>query len=153
MISAHDRSTNSGRRRRAYAVITYLACVAAVAQAQNLDLSRDNGDTRRLRASMQARADELMTYQQQGQVGIDKDGRLVVRSLEGVPDLIVADLQDQLRAENADRKAYVEAMRAANGIPADKRNVVERELAKRWRAQAMDGVWIQTDEGRWVRAD
>lgn len=150
MISAHDRSTNYGRRRRAYAVLTYLACLVAVAQAQNLDLSRDNGDTRRLRSSMQARADELMTYQQQGQVGIDKDGHLVVRSLDGVPDLIVADLQDQLRAENADRKAYVEAMRAANGLPADKRDVVARELANRWRAEAMSGVWIQSDEGRWT---
>ncbi len=127
--------------------------VAGVAQAQNLDLSRESSQTRRLRAAMQGRSDELLSYQQQGQIGIDKDGQLVVRSLDGVPELIVADLQERMRAENADRKAYVDAVRAANGLPADKREVVARELAKRWRAQAMDGVWIQNDEGRWVRAD
>ena len=147
---------NEHARRCGLGVWVSLCCLAvslvlpAAAWAQALDLSRESPATRRLRSSMNGRAVEIAIYLEQGQLGIDKDGRLVLRSQAGVPQRVSDSIIVQVQADNADRKALVEAYLTANQLPADKRDVVARELSKRWRAEARPGVWVQTDEGRWV---
>lgn len=132
------------------ACVIVLVVGSVAASTPEPDLSHESPATRRLRASMQGRVDELSIYMQQGQVGIDKDGHLVMRSQAGVPERIGESIARQVQAENADRTALVDAYREANGLPMAKRDAIIQALAKRWRAQAPAGAWIQNDDGRWV---
>jgi len=92
---------------------------------------------------------QLQSYLLMGQVGVGKDGMLVVRSNDGVPARVQEEMYRAISAENTARRAQVDKAMRDKGLPEEKRGEVEKEFADRWRAAADGQSWVQDDQGRW----
>jgi hypothetical protein len=126
-----------------------LALTALPAAAADIDFDRQTPHGRRIEAEMRRRQAELQSYLMMGQLGIDRDGMLVVRSTAGVPARVLAEMQRLSAEENAARRALIAEAKKANGIADGKQKDLDREFAKRWRAAAARDWSVQDDDGRW----
>lgn len=132
---------------RAYAFFS----VVPEAFAQEADINVSNPAIRALKDSIRGRSDSIKPFMDKGNVGINKDGLLVVRATEGLGLKERAEVNQLVEAENRDREAlYVEIARA-NNFPKEKVADIRRIFAKSWIDQAKTGWWMQDSQGNWKK--
>jgi uncharacterized protein YdbL (DUF1318 family) len=86
-----------------------------------------------------------------GNVGINRDGLLAVRTTEGLNLKERAEVQQLVEAENRDREALYAEIAKANNIPREKIPDIKRIFAKSWIDQARAGWRIQKPDGNWTQ--
>jgi len=119
----------------------------AFAQGANIDVSTPA--IVKLKGSIAARAPKLKPFLAAGQVGIGRDGLLVVRSTEGLALKDQATVRQLVDAENRDRLALYREIAKANNFGDDRIPEIQRIFAKTWIEKAERGWWIQSDSGAW----
>ena len=123
----------------------------ASAHAQDVDVNVSTAAIRALKEAMKTRAEQLKPYLNQGQLGIGKDGMLVVRSLEGVALREQATARRLIEAENADRKTLYKEIAQANKFGDERVDDIQRIFADTWIDKAEKGWWVQKADGSWAK--
>jgi len=117
----------------------------------NIDITTPN--IRALKASLKESFKDLRPLFDKGVIGETNDGRVDIRSTEGLNLQEKAKVNRLVKAENSDREAlYVEIAKANDLPPADVPKIAEI-FANSWRKDANKGWWIQKDNGEWVKKD
>ncbi|HEV8343342.1 MAG TPA: YdbL family protein [Candidatus Binatia bacterium] len=122
---------------------------AREAFAQEADINISNPAIRSLKDSIRTRSDSIKPYMDKGNVGLNRDGLLVVRSTEGLNLKERAEAQQLVEAENRDREALYAEIAKANNFPREKMPDIKRIFANSWIDQARSGWWIQDAQGNW----
>ncbi len=123
----------------------------AALHAQEVDINVSTAAIRALKEAMKTRAEQLKPYLNQGQIGVGKDGMLVIRSLEGVGLREQATMRRLVEAENADRKTLYKEIAQANNFGDERIGDIQRIFADTWIDKAETGWWIQRQDGTWVK--
>jgi uncharacterized protein len=121
----------------------------AFAQGANIDISTPA--IAKLKSQIAARAPKLKPFLAAGNVGIGRDGLLVIRSTEGLPLPQQATLRQLVDAENRDRLALYKEIAKANDFGEDRVPEIQRIFAKTWIEKAEKGWWVQNDAGAWIQ--
>ena len=121
------------------------------ASAQEADVNVSTAAIRALKDSMRERAVQLKPFLAAGQVGIGRDGLLVVRNLDGVPLATQATIRRLVDAENRDRLSLYREIAKANKFGDERIPEIQRIFADTWTAKAEPGWWIQQPDGTWVQ--
>ena len=82
-------------------------------------------------------------------VGINREGLLVVRTTDGLNLKERAEVQQLVEAENRDREALYAEIARANNFPREKVADIKRIFAQSWIDQARSGWLIQDAQGNW----
>jgi uncharacterized protein len=127
---------------------TVLNVLVSPAHAAEFDLSIDSAAIRQLRASMKKRFPALVPFYNNGSIGIQASGMLVVRNANAVPLKDRNTVNKLVAAENADRVKLYQAIASANGHP-DWADDIRSTFAKRWISNAQSGWWFQASNGSW----
>lgn len=120
--------------------------LVAPAHAQ-ADININSPRVNELRSRMKARHEKLKAFYQQGAIGLSGDGLLEVRDADAVSLKDRSEMQNLVKAENADRKALYAEIARANGQPEWEKDIQET-FARRWQENAPAGWWIEKD-GNW----
>lgn len=113
------------------------------------DVNVSTAAIRKLKASIKQRSAKLKPYLAAGNVGVAKDGRLVMRDLASVPLKEQATLRGLVAAENRDRESLYVEIAEANGYARERLDDIRRIFAETWRDKAAPGWPIQADDGSW----
>ena len=97
---------------------------------------------------MKDRFDQLGPSLDAGQVGIDANGYLALRSTDGLGLKQRAEIKRLVDAENQDRKRLYQEIAKANGLP-DKAGEIEAIFSESWRDKAAKGWYLQDAKGNW----
>lgn len=119
--------------------------------AQEADINVSNPAIRSLRSSIKSRSTSIMPYMDRGNIGINRDGLLEVRTTDGLNLKERAEVQQLISAENRDREALYAEIAKANNFTPDAVPKIKRIFAKSWIDQARSGWWIQDAGGKWSR--
>jgi uncharacterized protein YdbL (DUF1318 family) len=119
------------------------------AYAQEVDINVSTAAIRTLKEGMKTRAAQLKPYLDKGHVGINQDGMLVVRNLDGVPLKDQATVRRLVEAENRDRESLYQEITKANNFGAERLDDVRKIFAETWVQKAERGWPIQRD-GAWT---
>jgi uncharacterized protein len=125
--------------------------LVSAAYAQEPDINISNPAIRGLKDSIKKRADAIKPYMDRGNVGINRDGLLSVRSTDGLSLKERAEVQQLVEAENRDREALYVEIAKANNFSADAVPKIKQIFAKSWIDQAKPGWWIQDEQGNWKK--
>ena len=123
----------------------------AEAHAQEADINVSNPAIRALKDSIKNRSNSIKPFMDRGNVGIGRDGLLVVRTIEGLSLKERAEAQQLVDAENRDREALYREIAKANDIAEQSVPRIKTIFAKSWREQAQPGWWIQNEQGNWQK--
>ena len=118
--------------------------------AQEADINVSNPAIRALKESIRTRSDSIKPFIDKGNIGIGRDGLLVVRTAEGLNLKERAQVQQLVEAENRDREALYAEIAKANNFP-EKVADIKRIFAKSWIDQARSGWWVQDAQGSWKK--
>ncbi|HMA80240.1 MAG TPA: YdbL family protein [Candidatus Binatia bacterium] len=121
------------------------------AQAQEADINISNPAIRALKESIKARSDAIKPFMDRGNIGIAQDGRLAIRTADGLNLKERAETNQLVDAENRDREALYAEIAKANNISKDSIPKIKAIFAKSWIDQARPGWWIQDSQGGWKR--
>ena len=121
------------------------------ADAQEPDINVSNPAIRALKDSIRNRSDSIKPFMDRGNVGINQDGLLTVRSTDGLGLKERADVQQLVEAENRDRESLYLEIAKANNFSQDAAPKIKRIFAKSWIDQAKPGWWIQDAQGTWKK--
>jgi uncharacterized protein YdbL (DUF1318 family) len=121
------------------------------AHAQDADINVSNPAIRALKDSIAKRSASIKPFMDRGNVGISRDGLLVVRSTDGLNLKERAEVQQLVDAENRDREALYLEIAKANNIARESVPRIKSIFAKSWIEQARTGWWIQDEQGNWKR--
>jgi len=105
---------------------------------------------RKLEASMKKRHGALKGFYQKGAIGFTQDGLVGVRQLSAVSLKERGQLQNLVKAENADRNQLYKEIARANGHPEWEKDV-RTVFAKTWVSKAQKSWWYQNTKGDWVQ--
>ncbi|HEX9443939.1 MAG TPA: YdbL family protein [Candidatus Binatia bacterium] len=119
--------------------------------AQEPDINISNPAIRALKDAIKARSESLKPYLDRGNVGINRDGLLAVRTTDGPNLKERAEVQQLVEAENRDRESLYGELAKANNIPREKVADIKRIFARSWIEQARPGWWIQDAQGNWAK--
>jgi len=123
--------------------------IVGSAYAQEADINVSNPAIRALKDSIKNRSAAIKPYMDKGNIGINKDGLLAVRSEDGLNLKDRADGKQLIDAENRDREALYAEIAKANNIANDSIPKIKAIFAKSWMDQARPGWWIQDASGTW----
>jgi len=123
--------------------------IVGSAYAQEADINVSNPAIRALKDSIKNRSAAIKPYMDKGNIGINKDGLLAVRSEDGLNLKDRADSKQLIDAENRDREALYAEIAKANNIANDSIPKIKAIFAKSWMDQARPGWWIQDASGSW----
>jgi len=123
--------------------------IVGSAYAQEADINVSNPAIRALKDSIKNRSAAIKPYMDKGNIGINKDGLLAVRSEDGLNLKDRADSKQLIDAENRDREALYAEIAKANNIANDSIPKIKAIFAKSWMDQARPGWWIQDASGTW----
>ena len=112
------------------------------------DINVSTPEIRALRADMKDRFDQLGPSLDAGQVGIDANGYLALRSTDGLGLKQRGKIKRLVDAENQDRKRLYQEIAKANGLP-DKAGEIEAIFSESWRDKATKGWYLQDAKGNW----
>ncbi|MBI4524776.1 MAG: YdbL family protein [Deltaproteobacteria bacterium] len=132
--------------RNAYAFAGFAAEAFA---AQEPDINISNPAIRALKDSIRTRSESIKPFMDKGNVGIGRDGLLVVRTTEGLSLKERAEVQQLVEAENRDREALYAEIARANNFPVERVADIKKIFAKSWIEQARSGWMIQDPQGSW----
>ena len=133
--------------RKTYAFIGF----ASEAHAQEPDINVSNPAIRTLKESIKTRSESIKPFLDKGNVGINRDGLLAVRTTEGLNLKERAEVQQLVEAENRDRESLYAEIAGANNFSKERVADIKRMFAKSWLEQARSGWWIQDAQGNWRR--
>jgi len=102
-----------------------------------------------IKASMQARHNQLSAYYASGAIGLTKDALIAVKDANAVPLAQRGALTSLVKEENADRANLYKEIAAANGHPEWQADI-QATFASRWIDKAQSGWWVQ-GAGGWVK--
>lgn len=102
-----------------------------------------------IKASMQARHQQLALHYASGAVGLTVDGFVAVKEASLVPLSQRGALSTLVRDENTDRARLYQTIASANGH-AEWEGEIQRTFAQRWIDKAQPGWFVQKD-GLWVK--
>jgi uncharacterized protein YdbL (DUF1318 family) len=119
--------------------------------AQEADINVTTPAIRALKEAIRKRAESIKPFLDSGNIGIAKDGLLVIRSKEGMSLRDQASLSRLVNAENSDRNALYREIAKANNFPPERVSDVKRIFARSWMKQAQKGWWVQSSGGQWNR--
>jgi uncharacterized protein YdbL (DUF1318 family) len=119
--------------------------------AQEPDINVSNPAIRGLKESIKRRSGAIKSYMDRGNAGINQDGLLAVRTIDGLNLKERAEVQQLIEAENRDRDALYAEIAKANNIPREAVPKIKGIFAKSWIDQAQPGWWIQDPQGTWKR--
>ena len=121
------------------------------AYAQEADINITTPAIRKLKGSIQERADSIKPFMDRGNVGISNDGLLVIRNTEGLNLKDKANLKRIIEAENNDREVLYAEIAKANNFPPDRISDIKKIFAGSWIKNARKGWWIQDEDGKWIK--
>ena len=121
------------------------------AYAQEADINVSNPAIRALKDAIKKRSGFIKPYMDRGNVGINQDGLLAVRTTEGMNLKERAEVQQLVDAENRDREALYLEIAKANNIAKESVPRIKRIFAQSWTEQAQAGWWIQDAQGAWKK--
>lgn len=130
------------------AILAALWMTQAIAAGADLDINTPAIGA--LRASMQARHNNLAPYYASGGVGLTRDGNVAVRDANAIPLPQRQAAQTLVGDENRDRSALYREIARANGHP-EWESEVRATFAERWISKAASGWWVQDAKGSWVK--
>ena len=113
------------------------------------DINIETAAIRKLKAAMRTRAAQLKPYLAAGNVGIGRDGMLVVRDQSGLGLRDKADVRRLVDAENRDRRSLYAEIARANDFGADRIDDIAKIFAETWIRKAESGWWVQSPDGSW----
>jgi len=125
--------------------------IASDVYAQEADINVSNPAIRALKDSIRKRSQLIKPFMDRGNVGIGRDGLLVVRTTDGLPLKDRAEIQQLVEAENQDREALYREIAKANNMSRDAVPKIKAIFARSWIQQANFGWWIQDDSGTWKK--
>lgn len=102
-----------------------------------------------LKASMQARHNQLLPHYNAGAVGLTKDAFIAIKDAAAVPLKDRGGLTGLVSAENADRANLYKEIATANSHP-EWQDEIQNTFAGRWIDKAQSGWWYQ-GAGGWVK--
>ncbi len=120
-----------------------------VAYAQEADINVTTPAIRALKESIGQRSDAIKPYMDRGNVGIGKDGLLVVRTSVGLSLKEQASVNRLVQAENRDREALYSEIAKANNFGPERIADIREIFARSWMKNARAGWWIQEPGGGW----
>lgn len=132
---------------RIYALVGF----AREVHAQEPDINVSNPAIRTLKEAIKTRSESIKPFMDNGNVGINRDGLLVIRSTEGLNLKERAQVQQWVEAENRDRDTLYAEIARANNFPKERVGDIKKIFAKSWIEQARSGWWIQDAQGSWKR--
>jgi len=121
--------------------------VAVAAGAANINVSTPA--IRALKGSIRSRAYALKPFMNRGNIGIGRDGLIVVRNRTGLNLREKAALARLVKAENKDRMALYREIAKANNITSDRVGDIKGLFAKSWIKGARKGWHVQAPDGSW----
>ena len=121
------------------------------AYAQEPDINVSNPAIRALKDSIRKRSDSIKPFMDRGNVGINQEGLLSVRSTDGLSLKERAEVQQLVEAENRDRESLYLEIAKANNFSQDAVPKIKRIFAKSWIDQARPGWLIQDAQGTWKK--
>jgi uncharacterized protein YdbL (DUF1318 family) len=121
------------------------------AYAQGADINITTPAIRKLKGSIQERADSIKPFMDSENVGISDDGLLLIRNTEGLNLKDKANLKRIIEAENKDREALYEEIAKANNFPPDRISDIKKIFADSWIKNARKGWWFQDKDGKWIK--
>ncbi len=146
--ASEDESTGEQSARPATTPLAMRVLNWAVTPAQaQADININSPRINELKSKMKARHEELKPFYQQGAIGLNGKGLLEIRDADAVSLRDRSQLQNLVKAENADRQALYEEIARANGQP-DWEADIQETFARRWQQNAPNGWWIEQD-GNW----
>jgi uncharacterized protein len=119
--------------------------------AQEPDIKISNPAIRALRESMRTRFGSIRGFLDKGNVGINKDGMLSVRTTEGLSLKERAEVNQLVDAQNRDIDALHGEIARANNFPKERVPDIRRIFAKSWMDHAKSGWWVQDPQGNWSK--
>ena len=121
--------------------------------AQETDINVTTPTIRALKESIKQRAESIMPYMDNGNVGLSNEGLLVIRSKKGLNLKEKAELTRLVKAENSDRDSLYAEIAQANNFSPDKVSDIKGIFAKSWIKQARAGWWVQSPDGEWSKKE
>ncbi len=121
------------------------------AQAQEADINVSNPAIRALKEAIRQRSNAIKPYMDRGNIGLNRDGLLTVRSTDGLNLKERAETKQLVDAENRDRESLYAEIAKANNISRDQIPRIKAIFAKSWLDQAHPGWWVQDSQGNWRR--
>ncbi len=128
-----------------------LGPTSAWARGPAPDINIETAAIRKLKAAMRTRAAQLKPYLAAGNVGIGRDGMLVVRDLSGLSLREKANVRRLVDAENRDRRSLYAEIARANDFGSDRIDDIAKIFAETWIRKAERGWWVQSPDGSWRR--
>ena len=132
-----------------FASIGIGVAVAEAGQETNINISTPA--IRALKDSIRTCAYALKPFMDRGNLGIGKDGLLVVRNRKGLNLREKAALARLVKSENRDRMALYREIAKANNYTPDRVEDIKRLFARAWINKAKKGWWVQDPDGTWRR--
>ena len=102
-----------------------------------------------IKASMQARHNQLSPFYTSGAIGLTQDGMIAVKDASAVPLKDRGGLNGLVSAENSDRAKLYKEIATGNGHP-EWQGDVQNTFAARWIDKAQSG-WFYQRAGAWVK--
>lgn len=119
--------------------------------AQEADINVSNPAIRALKDSIRNRSESIKPFMDKGNVGLNRDGLLAVRTTDGLNLKERAEVQQLVEAENRDREALYAEIARANNFPKERVADIKRIFARSWSDQARPGWWVQNTQGNWEK--
>jgi uncharacterized protein len=123
----------------------------STAFAQEADINVSNPAIRALKDSIKNRSGSIKPFMDRGNVGLTRDGLLIVRTTDGLNLKERAEVQQLVEAENRDRESLYLEIAKANNFPKESVPKIKSIFAKSWAEQAQPGWWVQDAQGNWQR--
>ena len=143
-----DPGTPEPERKAPGSSFLQLLAPASAIAGQDIDVSTPA--IRTIKESIKNRSSELIGFLTSGNLGLSKDGLLLVRNSEGLDLKQKGQLNKLVAAENNDRKHLYQEIANANDFP-DKVGEVQSIFADSWRKQAAKGWYLEKPDGSWVQ--
>lgn len=136
-------------RKLVFTILLFMSFFVANWAGAVADLEINTPAISAVKASMQARHNQLSPFYSSGAVGLTQDGMIAVRDATAVPLKDRGGLNGLVGAENADRAKLYKEIAAANGHP-EWQGEIQNTFAGRWIDKAQSG-WFYQSGGSWVK--
>jgi uncharacterized protein YdbL (DUF1318 family) len=125
-----------------------LAFLASEAWAQDA-VTVNNARIRAIKDSLKQRDSQLQPYFGGGNIGEGKDGRLIIRNMDGLNLKQKNVLKSLVASTNKDREALYAEVAKALKVDPSQLDRVGREFAQFWQQYSRRGWYIQLNDGTW----
>ncbi len=133
---------------RSFFLFIYLLCLSLTSHAQTANIEINTPAIEKLKQSMQQRHVQLLSYYDNGAVGLMRDGSISLRDASAVPMAVRQSVNMLVAAENQDRGALYREIARANNHP-EWEGDIRNTFSQRWISLARTGWWYQGTDGSW----